>query len=236
MARLPRIVIPNQPVHIMHRGNNHQDIFITDDDKLRVKEDISGAIEKTGCRVHAYTIMTNHLHLLITPKSKEALSAFMQAMANRYVRYFNQAYNRTGSIWEGRYKSCLVDSEHYLFSLYRYIEMNPVRANMVKAVDDYDWSSYGHNGQGRQDPLITEHALYSALGANAEERARGYQTLFMQGNTEHEELAIDQATMRGEVYGSDAFHEKISKLISLPTKRARHGGDRKSSQYKNQAG
>ena len=137
MARLSRIVIPNQPLHIMHRGNNRQDIFESDEDMMRIKEDIAHALSKSDCHLHAYVIMTNHLHLLITPKDKNQLAIFMQAMANRYVRYFNATRQRTGTIWEGRYKSCLVDSEHYLFALYKYIEMNPVKAGMVQQVADY---------------------------------------------------------------------------------------------------
>ena len=115
MARLSRIVIPNQPLHIIHRGNNRQDIFKSEDDMVRIKEDIEHSLSKSDCSLHAYVIMTNHLHLLITPESKEQLALFMQSMANRYVRYFNAIHHRTGTIWEGRFKSCLVDSEHYLF-------------------------------------------------------------------------------------------------------------------------
>lgn len=106
MARLSRIVIPNQSLHIMHRGNNKQDIFKSDEDFMRIKEDLEFALAKSGCQLHAYVIMTNHLHLLITPTDKTDLSRFMQSMANRYVRYFNTKYQRTGTIWEGRFKSC----------------------------------------------------------------------------------------------------------------------------------
>ena len=115
MARLPRIVVPNQPLHIMHRGNNRQDIFVSEEDLIRMKDDIEHSLLKSGCSLHAYVIMTNHLHLLVTPEDKEQLSVFMQSLANRYVRYFNAKNSRTGTIWEGRFKSCLVDSEHYLF-------------------------------------------------------------------------------------------------------------------------
>ena len=160
MARLPRIVIPNQPLHIMHRGNNRQDIFRCEEDMLRIKEDIFYALEKSGCQLHAYVIMTNHLHLLITPENKDQLAIFMQMMANKYVRYFNSKYERTGTIWEGRYKSCLVDSEQYLFTLHKYIEMNPIKANIVKSLDDYKWSSYAYNALGQKDKLISEHRLY----------------------------------------------------------------------------
>jgi len=234
MARLPRIVIPNQPLHIMHRGNNRQDIFESEDDMLRIKKDIELSLLKSGCSLHAYVIMTNHLHLLITPADKIQLRVFMQSMANRYARYFNAKHQRTGTIWEGRFKSCLVDSEHYLFALYKYIEMNPVKAGMVEELVDYPWSSYQHNALGKADRLITEHALYSALGHDIEQRNQHYSVLFDRLNIAEQEKQITEATIRGEVYGSDRFHTKVGTLISRVTKLAAHGGDRKSDKYHNQ--
>ncbi|MDQ7072874.1 MAG: transposase [Gammaproteobacteria bacterium] len=198
MARLPRIVIPNQPLHIMHRGNNHQDIFESEEDMARIIEDITHALSKTDCYLHAYVIMTNHLHLLITPKDQTQLSKFMQTMANRYVRYFNASRNRSGTIWEGRFKSCVVDSEQYLFTLYKYIEMNPIKANMVESIADYPWSSYHHNALGKTDKLITEHEQYQNLAKTVALRAENYQKLFEKENTSKQEKQITQATMRGE--------------------------------------
>lgn len=236
MARLPRIVVPNQPLHIIHRGNNRQDIFKSEADLVRIKEDIEHSLLKSGCSLHAYVIMTNHLHLLVTPKNKGQLTVFMQSMANRYARYFNSKNNRTGTIWEGRFKSCLVDSEHYLFALYKYIEMNPIKAEMVKKLADYKWSSYRHNALGQPDSLISEHALYKALGDDAEQRNKSYQKMFVELDVTKQEDRITQATLRGEVYGGNGFHQKISQLIARSTKLASHGGDRKSEGYKNQAG
>ncbi|HIG65352.1 MAG TPA: hypothetical protein EYQ43_07330 [Methyloprofundus sp.] len=236
MARLSRIVVPDQSLHIIHRGNNRQNIFESGDDMLRIKEDIELSLSKSNCYLHAYVIMTNHFHLLITPKTKEQLAKFMQSMANRYVRYFNAKHQRTGTIWEGRYKSCLVDSDQYLFTLYKYIEMNPVKASMVKDIADYEWSSYRHNALGQTDKLITEHQLFKDLGATAEERSESYREIFGALNIAKQESQITEATMRGEVYGSDGFHSKISKLISRTTKLSSHGGDRKSETYTNQSG
>jgi putative transposase len=236
MARLPRIVVPNHPLHIMHRGNNRQDIFENEDDMIRIKEDIAQALSKSDCYLHAYVIMSNHLHLLITPLDKVQLSKFMQTMANRYVRFYNATRNRTGTIWEGRFKSCLIESERYLFALYRYIEMNPVKANMVKDIADYPWSSYRHNGLGEKNSLITEHELYLGLGISREIRAEKYQKIFASKNTTKQEQEITEATMRGEVYGSGVFHREMGELISRATKLAVHGGDRKSENYRNQAG
>ncbi len=159
MARLPRLVLPDQPLHIMHRGNNRQNIFENDEDMARILNDIAESLGKADCHLHAYVIMTNHLHLLLTPKNKQELSAFMQSMTNRYVRYFNASRKRTGTIWEGRFKSCLIDSDSYLFRLYKYIEMNPVKAGVTTEIQEYPWSSYHHNALGKVDQLITEHSL-----------------------------------------------------------------------------
>ena len=236
MARLPRIVIPNQPLHIMHRGNNHQDIFESEEDILRIKDDIKESLLKSKCKLHAYVIMTNHIHLLLTPGDKEQLAIFMQSMANRYVRYFNTKHNRTGTIWEGRYKSCLVDSENYLFILHKYIEMNPIKAGMVKKIEKYTWSSYPHNALGVIDELITEHLLYRRLGKNALLRRKNYKRLFDELDTSRMDKEITDATMRGIVYGHEKFHKKIAKLIERPTRLVTHGGDRKSEAFLNQAG
>lgn len=233
MARLSRIVVPNQPVHIMHRGNNRQNIFESDEDMVRITEDIAHALSKSGCQLHAYVIMTNHLHFLITPSAKEQLAVFMQSVANRYVRYYNAKHQRTGTIWEGRFKSCLVDSDNYLFALYKYIEMNPVKANMVETMDDYKWSSYHHNALGKFDELITGHSLYVELGDTAELRCIRYSELFNVLDISYQHELISKATIAGDVYGSDAFHTKISGMLARTTRRISHGGDRKSEKYKN---
>jgi putative transposase len=220
----------------MHRGNNRQNIFESDEDMVRIKDDIRLSLSKSGCYLHAYAIMSNHLHLLITPQSKAQLSAFMQSVANRYVRYFNDLHQRTGTIWEGRFKSCLVDSDHYLFVLYKYIEMNPIKAGMVDDIAAYQWSSYWHHALCQVDPLITEHKQYQVLGASHAQRSERYLEMFEQLNMSAQDSRITDATLCGEVYDSENFHHKISALISRTTKLAFHGGDRKSEDYHNQAG
>jgi putative transposase len=172
--------------------------------------------------------MTNHLHLLTTPEDKEQLATFMQSIANRYVRYYNASHQRTGTMWEGRFKSCLIDSEHYLFTLYKYIEMNPIKAHMVEDIADYRWSSYRHNALGEKDELITEHDLYKGLGDTVEQRTKQYKAIFDKLNITKQQEQITKATLTGEVYGSSGFHNKISRLISRVTKLTSHGGDRKS--------
>ena len=160
----------------------------------------------------------------------------MQSMANRYARYYNAKHTRTGTIWEGRYKSCLVDSDSYLFTLYKYIELNPVRSGIVRKPHEYVWSSYRHNALGQTDKLIVSHTLYQELGQTVKQRSEAYLKMFEEMDSKGREAAITGATERGEVYGTDKFHKKVSKLISRPLLLASHGGDRKSEAYKNQAG
>lgn len=236
MARLPRLVLPNQPLHIMHRGNNRQNIFENEEDMARILNDIAESLAKADCQLHAYVIMTNHLHLLLTPKDKHELAVFMQSMANRYVRYFNVSRQRTGTIWEGRFKSCLIDSDNYLFALYKYIEMNPVKAEMVKAIQEYPWSSYHHNALGEQDQLITEHPLYLALAASKEERANHYKLMMDKMALGKMNQKITDATLRGEALGNESFQHWVCKQTGRAAVLKTHGGDRKSTKYQNQVG
>ena len=174
--------------------------------------------------------MTNHLHLLLTPKDKHELAVFMQSMTNRYVRYFNASRKRTGTIWEGRFKSCLIDSDSY------YIEMNPVKAEMVKEIHEYTWSSYHHNALGEVDQLVIEHPLYLKLGATKEERAISYKLMMYKMALGKENQKITDATLRGEVLGNENFHHWVCKQTGRPATLTSHGGDRKSAKYQNQVG
>ena len=140
--------------------------------------------------------MTNHVHLLITPEDQTQLKILMQSVANRYVRYFNSKNKRTGTIWEGRYKSCLIDSDNYLLVLYKYIELNPVKAGMIKNIADYKWSSYQHNALGKPDKLITEYQIYKDLGINMQQRHTQYQRLFDMIATIEQDRQITEGTLR----------------------------------------
>ena len=128
MARLPRFILPGQPQHIIQRGNNRQDIFCSEDDYLYYLEKLIEAASKHQCDIHAYVLMTNHVHLLVTPHTEEGIGKMMQVLGRYYVQYFNHRYKRTGTLWEGRYKATLIDTEQYLLTCMRYIELNPVRA------------------------------------------------------------------------------------------------------------
>ena len=175
MARLPRFVIPGQPQHAIVRGNNRVPIFCADEDYRFYLEKLKQACDKHQCDVHAYVLMTNHVHLLITPHTEQGIGKVMQMVGRYYVQYFNHTYQRTGTLWEGRYKATLVDSERYLLTCYRYIELNPVRAeDMADHPADYKWSSYRFNALGQADDLIAPHHEYRRLGKGEAERQAAY--------------------------------------------------------------
>lgn len=234
MARLPRIVIPGQPLHLIQRGNNRQPCFFAEADYRFYLESLNDASLRYGCRIHAYVLMTNHVHLLLTPETTESSSALLQAVGRRYVRYVNQVYRRTGTLWEGRFKSTLIDSEHYLLICSRYIEMNPVRARMVDQPGDYRWSSYRHNALGQRDALLTLHYLYERLGADTTQRRAAYRALFNVQIDPVEVHAIRRATETGTVLGNDRFREHIEMTLKRSVERLSHGGDRKSEFFREQ--
>ncbi len=183
MPRRPRVILPNVPQHIIQRGNNRQACFYADEDYLSYLEWLKEYSEKTDCKIHAYVLMTNHVHLLVSTDKAEAVGAMMKALGQRYVQYINKMYKRTGTLWEGRYKSCPTQAETYLLACQRYIELNPVRANIVNHPAEYRWSSYAVNAQGAKPErgdgeIVTPHPLYQALGADDASRQAAYRELF----------------------------------------------------------
>ncbi|WP_449467809.1 transposase [Stenotrophomonas humi] len=180
MARQPRIDLPDVAQHVIQRGNDRQPCFFRDIDRIRYLQDLRELSLAGACHVHAYVLMTNHVHLLVTPTQTSAISRLMQSLGRRYVRYINDTYGRTGTLWEGRYKSHLVANDEHLLRCYRYIELNPVRAGMVAHAADYRWSSYGRNAMGLADPLLHSHTCYSGLGSTEAERLQAYRELVQQ--------------------------------------------------------
>ena len=178
MARLPRITPVGIPVHVIQRGNNHQACYASDEDLSAYAEWLKTYAKKYEVDIHAWVFMTNHVHLLCTPQLEGGVSRMMQSLGRQYVRYFNHRYQRTGTLWEGRYKSCLVQAERYLLEVYRYIELNPVRAGMVPDPADYSWSSYQINALGKSSDLCTPHSEYLGLGSTQCERLKNYRALF----------------------------------------------------------
>ena len=163
MPRQHRLDLAHVAQHVIQRGNDRRPCFFAEGDYARYLDELREIALREGCAVHAYVLMTNHVHLLMTPTEAGQIARVMQALGRRYVRFINDRYHRTGTLWEGRYKACLVDSETYLLTCYRYIELNPVRAAMVAEAGDYPWSSYGRNAMGRADRLVHLHASYLAL-------------------------------------------------------------------------
>lgn len=178
MPRRARVTLPNVPLHIIQRGNNRQACFFADEDYQVYLEWLREHAVKNGCQIHAYVLMTNHVHLLLSSGDPDAAGVMMKALGQRYVQYVNRTYQRSGTLWEGRFRSCLTQDEGYLLSCQRYIELNPVRANMVAHPADYRWSSYRANAQGEANPRVVAHALYLALGADAASRQTAYRELF----------------------------------------------------------
>jgi len=234
MSRQPRIILPGQPQYVIQRGNNRAVIFVSEDDYLFYLENLELACKRFGCELHAYVLMTNHVHLLMTPQTGDGISKVMQSIGRYYVQYFNHQYKRTGTLWEGRYKSTLLDSESYLFTCYRYIELNPVRAGMVDNPSDYRWSSYSCNALGNPDSLITPHELYTNLGQSIEERSGFYRALFDAHLDARDLDEIRDATNKSWVLGSDHFKDQIEALTARQAKPKARGGDRKSKKYREQ--
>jgi putative transposase len=177
MARWPRLAVPGVPMHITQRGNNRIAPFADAADFAQYRAFLQHASAREGCAIHASALMTNHVHLLVTPSRTAGASRMMQLLGRLYVRYFNKRHHRSGTLWEGRFKSALVDSSAYFLTCSRYIDLNPLRAGLVQTPDAYEWSSFACLGLARTDALITRHPEYLALGNTAEQRSRAYRAV-----------------------------------------------------------
>ena len=227
MPRRPRLSLPGVPLHLIQRGNNRQACFFADEDYRFYLEWLSEHAGKTGCRVHAYVLMTNHVHLLISADGAEAPGAMMKALGQRYVQHVNRVYRRSGTLWEGRFRSCPIQEEAYLLACQRYIELNPVRAGMVEHPADYPWSSYRANGEGEANPLIQAHGLYSALGQDASRRQAAYREFFRH---ELDPGVVDQirrATNGNFVLGNERFAREVEAIVGRRASPGKSGRPRK---------
>ncbi len=194
MPRKSRMFQANIPCHIVSRGNNRQTCIFTEADYLFYLQCLNRACLKYQVAVHAYVLMTNHVHLLLTPNCCYGISKVMQSIGRRYVQYINKTYQRTGTLWEGRFKACIIDDESYLLACYRYIELNPIRANIVINPIDYPWSSYAVNAGFRIRKNLTTHPLYQSLGLDDNKRHLAYQALFSDSLSNKTIDAIQRAT------------------------------------------
>jgi len=232
MARLPRFDVPGYPQHVIQRGNNRSIIFASEEDYTFYLKKLGEACKKYQCDLHAYVLMTNHVHLLMTPHLKGSIGKVMQMLGRYYVQYFNYQYNRTGTLWEGRYKATVLDSEQYLLSCSRYIELNPVRADIVKHPEDYPWSSYHCNALGESNSLIKAHPIYTALGRGKPSRQSAYRALFEHQIPERTVDEIRAATNKAWVLGSERFLQQIEDLTQRQTQPKPRGGDKRSKKAK----
>lgn len=229
MPRRARVMLPNVPVHMIQRGNNRQACFFADDDYRCYLEWLREYAKIESCRVHAYVLMTNHVHLLLTAKTVDGPGRLMKRLGQRYVQYINRTYRRSGALWEGRFRSCLTREEAYVLGCYRYIELNPVRAAMVEHPAEYRWSSYRVNAQGGEDALITPQALYESLGHHPEARQQAYRELF---RYELEPGLVDEirtATNGNFALGTERFQREVAAMLGRRVTPGKAGRPKKRS-------
>jgi putative transposase len=209
MARRLRLILPGVAVHVIQRGVNRAACFRADADYLVYLSNVRHLAEKHGCAVHAYCLMTNHVHLLMTPDAETSCTRLMRDLGQRYVPYFNSRHGRTGTLWEGRFRSCIVESARYVMACHRYIELNPVRAGMVNHPAGYLWSSYAVNSGARSDPFLSLHPEFVALTSDAQRRHIAYRALFDERLDETLLRAIREATNTGYPLASEAFKNTV---------------------------
>ena len=215
MPRPARLNLPDIPQHVTQRGNNRQACFFSDDDYLLYLDLLAESCHKHRCELHAYVLMTNHVHLLITPGTPGGVSLVMQDVGRNYVCTINRTYRRSGTMWEGRFKSSLVDKERYCLTCYRYIELNPVQAGMVQHPGDYPWSSFLYNAMSEVNTLVTPHEFWLMLGGSNEDRAHAYLDLFIATLEQHEINAIRYGLAKGLPTGSERFKSEIEQALSI---------------------
>ncbi len=215
MPRRPRIKLADVPQHVVQRGINREPCFFAEEDYHCYLHWLQKSAGDWHCAIHAYVLMTNHVHLLVTSAKPDGIAKLMQSIGRRYVQYINRSYHRTGSLWEGRFKSSLVQAEEYLLTCMRYIELNPVRANMVIDPSQYRWSSYRHNGVGEADERIAPHPVYLALGKDDDIRQAEYRGLFRSELDEEALADIRLALVQGQPLGSERFSERMCAAVGV---------------------
>jgi putative transposase len=223
MARLPRLTVPGYPHHVILRGNNRQDIFKTTADYERMLDVLLQHSQAQQVEVHAYVLMPNHMHLLVTPQADQALPKMMQAVGRSYVRAFNQTHGRTGTLWEGRYRATLMQAQPHLLACMVYIDLHPVRAHLVDQPLDYRWSSHSQYVGPRSDRLVTPHALYWALGNTPFAREAAYAELVQSGVSGDQESALRDATLNAWALGDAAFMQQLEGQTTRRLTKAKPG-------------
>ena len=226
MARLPRFALAGQPQHVIQRGNNRMAMFLRPADYAVFYRWLANTCARHACEIHAYVLMTNHVHLLMTPRDPFGIGRVLQSLGRRYVRYFNTAYERTGTLWEGRYRAAPVDTDGYLLACYRYIELNPVRAGLAAGPTEYPWSSHRANALSERDRLVTPHERYCSLGGDPLSRRAAYRALFVDVLDDSLVQEIRESTNKRWALGSDRFREQIAAMAGRRAQPSRGGGAR----------
>jgi putative transposase len=232
MARLPRFILPGYPQHVIQRGNNRQPILRDEEDYWFLWGKLRDAAAKFQCDVHAYVLMPNHFHLILTPWQDEGIGKLMQYTGRYYVQHVNGRYGRTGTLWEGRYRATLFDPTAYLLEASRYVELNAVRAGLVASPQDYDWSSYAANALGTEDELVTPHAAYKQLGRTLKARRDAYRAGFDRPMDDIFVQNLRDATNKAWVFGDERFCREIEGKLNRRALPRPRGGDRRSEAYR----
>lgn len=228
MPRKPRYYLAGVPCHVIQRGHNREICFSAPEDFRYYLQCLREACLGYGAKVHAYVLMTNHVHLLITPDEQDSISRVLQSVGRRYVQYVNVSYRRSGTLWEGRHKASLIDTEQYLMSCYRYIELNPVRAGMVSRPGDYPWSSYAANAHGKDDALTHPHDVYLSLGREDVARQKAYRELFRQAADAAAVQELRSAINLCVPVGGDRFKLQIERRLKQKISYRPRGRPRKN--------
>jgi len=223
MARLPRLTLAGYPHHIILRGNNRQDIFMDMADFQRMLALLQTHALEQSVQVHAYVLMSNHLHVLLTPLQNDSLPKMMQAVGRAYVLYFNKRHGRSGTLWEGRYRSALIQTERYLLACMVYIDLNPVRAGMVAQAADYPWSSHGHYIGRQNEAWLTPHPMYWEMGNTPFAREAAYAAMVQSGIDQKQQQALTSSTLSGWALGEDGFVESLQKQTARRVNPAKAG-------------
>ena len=223
MARLPRLTLAGYPHHIILRGNNRQAIFMDSADFQRMLALLQNHAKERDVQVHSYVLMSNHLHLLLTPLQNDSLPKMMQAVGRSYVLYFNKRHGRSGTLWEGRYRSALIQTERYFLACMAYIDLNPVRAGMAAQAADYLWSSHGHYIGRQNEAWLSPHPLYWEMGNTPFAREAAYSAMVQSGIDQKQQQALTSSALSGWALGEDVFVEGLQKQTPRRVNAAKAG-------------
>ncbi|MBB3167992.1 transposase [Simiduia aestuariiviva] len=227
MARLPRLNLPDIPQHVVQTGHNNLPCFFDDEDYEFYLQSLQAAAEQYRVDIHAYVLLPNMVQFIATPRIEQGLSSMMQSLGRRYVQYINHRYRRSGTLWGGRYKSSLIDSDAYLLTCYRYVELKPMYLGLANEPGEYPWSSFNYHTSINSSPLIKDHRLYLELGKTARERIQEYRKLFRYAFDNRLLVYIAETVKLGQVLGGDAFKDRIEKIANQRVRPLKRGRPRK---------